>query len=169
MLPQLRRLERKYADELGVVGVHSPKFPSEKETQNVRQAVMRLSLDHPVINDGEFAVWESYAVRAWPTLMFVDPQGLVIAKHEGEAPFEALDRAVADLVRQYDAQGLLTRAPLPLALEREHHPAGYLAFPGKVLADAASGRLVVADSGHPPLPVPPPGGDGPHGNGSGGG
>ncbi|SRR5579884_387885 len=148
MLPQLRRLERKYRDELVVVGVHSAKFPTEKETANVRQAVMRLSLDHPVINDADFAVWQAYAVRAWPTLIFVDPQGRVIGKHEGEAPFEALDRLVGDLVRQYDAQGLLTRAPLPLALEREREPAGYLAFPGKVATDAATGRLAVADSGH---------------------
>ena len=148
MLPQLRRLERKYRDELVVVGVHSAKFPTEKETANVRQAVMRLSLDHPVINDAEFEVWQAYAVRAWPTLMFIDPQGRVIGKHEGEAPFEALDRVVGDLVRQYDAQGLLTRAPLPLALERDREAASFLAFPGKVTADAATGRLAIADSGH---------------------
>src|SRR5919199_1176783 len=148
MLPQLRRLERKYHDELVVVGVHSAKFPTEKETANVRQAVMRLSLDHPVINDAEFEVWQAYAVRAWPTLMFVDPQGLVIGKHEGEAPFEALDRVVGDLVRQYDAQGLLTRARLPRALEPDRQPPGFLAFPGKVAADAATGRLAIADSGH---------------------
>src|SRR4051794_555555 len=112
MLPQLRQLERKYPDELVVIGIHSAKFPGEKEPASLRQAVMRLNLDHPVLNDDDFAVWQAYAVRAWPTLMFVDPQGLVIGKHEGEASFEALDHAIGEMVQQYDRAGLLTRAPL---------------------------------------------------------
>jgi sugar lactone lactonase YvrE len=151
LLPQLRRLEHKYADELVVIGVHSAKFPTEQATANVRQAVMRLSLDHPVINDADFRVWQEYAVRAWPTIMFLDPEGRVVGKHEGEAHFEALDRALAEMVRQYDAAGLLTRAPLDLNPERP--PEGYLRYLGKVLADAASRRLVVADSGHHRLVV----------------
>jgi sugar lactone lactonase YvrE len=146
MLPQLRRLEHKWADELVVIGVHSAKFPTEQETANVRQAVLRLSLDHPVINDADFQVWRAYAVRAWPTLVFLDPLGRVVGQHAGEAPFEALDRVVAEMVREYDAHGLLTRQPLSVTPERP--PEGYLRYPGKVLADAARGRLFVADTGH---------------------
>src|SRR3990172_11658411 len=87
ILPQLRKLERKYRDSLVVVGVHSSKFPNEMDTANIRNAVMRYGIEHPVVNDRDFDVWRGYAVRAWPTLMFVDPQGKVIGKHEGE--FEA--------------------------------------------------------------------------------
>jgi hypothetical protein len=144
----LRRLERKYADVLAVIGVHSAKFPTEHETANIRQAVLRLGLDHPVVNDAAFEVWNLYGVRAWPTLIFIDPQGRVIGKHEGEAPYEALDHLLGELVRQYDAQGLLTRTPLVFRAERERLAESFLRFPGKVLADAASGRLFVADSGH---------------------
>ncbi|MBX5492297.1 MAG: alkyl hydroperoxide reductase [Chloroflexi bacterium] len=144
----MRRLERKWADVLVVIGVHSAKFPTEQETANVRQAVMRLSLDHPVINDAEFQVWNLYAVRAWPTLFFIDPRGEIIGKHEGEVPFDALDRFVARLVQQYEAEGVLQRGPLPLAPERARLPDTLLRFPGKLVADAASGRLVIADSGH---------------------
>src|SRR2546430_11155940 len=39
----------------------------------------RLDLSHPVVNDRDFRVWQSYAVRAWPTLMFIDPEGKEVA------------------------------------------------------------------------------------------
>ena len=84
VFPQLRKLEEKYSSELAVVGVHSAKFDAEKATQNVRQAILRYEIEHPVVNDAGFEVWRQYAVRAWPTLMFVDPAGKVIGKHEGE-------------------------------------------------------------------------------------
>ena len=88
IFPQLRKLERKYASELVVVGVHSAKFPTEKETDSLIAAVRRCELEHPVINDAEFQVWQQYSCRAWPTLMFIDPRGNVIGKHEGELTFE---------------------------------------------------------------------------------
>ena len=70
MLPQLRKLERKWSRELAVVGVHSPKFLSERESASVRAAILRLEVGHPVVNDRDFRIWQAYAVRAWPTLMF---------------------------------------------------------------------------------------------------
>src|SRR5438874_88700 len=147
MLPQLRKLERKYADELVVIGVHSAKFNAEKSSEAIHHALRRYGVEHPVINDREFEVWQSYAVRAWPTLMFLTPDGRVLGKHEGEAPYDALDRFVGDLVRRFDARGLIERRPLDF-LRREPLPEAGLAFPGKLLADEASQRLYVSDSGH---------------------
>jgi DNA-binding beta-propeller fold protein YncE len=147
VLPQLRKLERKYARELAVVGVHSPKFISERETDAVRQAVLRLNVGHPVVNDREFAVWQQYAVRAWPTLMFIDPAGKVIGKHEGELPLEAFDRLLDEMVAEFDAAGVLDRRPLDVAADAAPSTTP-LRFPGKVLADERTGRLVVSDTGH---------------------
>jgi sugar lactone lactonase YvrE len=143
----LRRLERKWSDELAVVGVHSPKFIAEQETEAVRQAIRRLNVGHPVLNDRDFRLWRSYAVRAWPTLMFVDPEGKVIGKHEGELPFDPFDRLVAEMVAEFDARGILDRRPLAVAADVPG-AATPLRFPGKVLADAAGGRLFVSDTGH---------------------
>ena len=142
----MRELEREFSEELIVIGVHSAKFTAEKVSKNLRAAVQRLELHHPVINDGEHQVWEQYAVRAWPTLMLVDPQGRVFAKHEGEFPLEPMRVALAGLIAQYDAEGLLDRRPL--TLDQLPPGGGTLRFPGKVLADAASDRLFIADSGH---------------------
>jgi DNA-binding beta-propeller fold protein YncE len=152
ILPQLRKLERKWERELVVVGVHSPKFVAERDSESVRQAIRRLEVGHPVVNDRDFRVWQAYAVRAWPTLMFIDPQGRVIGRHEGEFPLEPLDRVIADMVREFDGAGVLDRRPLALAAD-DRGAATPLRFPGKVLVDAAAGRLVVSDSGHHRLVV----------------
>jgi DNA-binding beta-propeller fold protein YncE len=142
----LRELEREFSQELVVIGVHAAKFAAEMVSANLRAAVQRLEVHHPVINDGEHQVWEEYAVRAWPTLMLVDPRGRVFAKHEGEFPLEPMRVALAGIIAQYDSEGLLDRRPL--TLDPLPPGGGALRFPGKVLADATSDRLFIADSGH---------------------
>ena len=109
IFPQLRKLERKYARELMVIGVHSAKFPNEKEKENLYKAVRRCELEHPVVNDAEFRVWQEYACRAWPTMMFIDPEGKVIGKHEGEISYEGLDDLLGQMVAEFDGAGLLDR------------------------------------------------------------
>lgn len=151
----MRRLERKYGGELVVVGIHSPKFTAERHAEAVRQAILRLNVGHPVASDRDHRVWEMYAVRAWPTLMFIDPRGQVIGKHEGEFDADALDRVLAEMIREFDARGLLDHRPLEFRQERPDL-ATPLMFPGKVLI--AGGRLFIADSGHHRIVVADPDG-----------
>ena len=146
IFPQLRKLEKKYANELVVVGVHSAKFPNEKETGNLASAVWRYELEHPVINDDEFQVWQQYSCRAWPTLMFVDPVGNVIGKHEGELTYDAFDELIGKMVEAFDEQGVLQRSPPPTSPDVAAETA--LSFPGKVFADSHGGRLFIADTNH---------------------
>jgi sugar lactone lactonase YvrE len=148
VFPQLRKLEHKYNGELAVVGVHSAKFTGEKDTANLRQAVLRYEIEHPVVNDRDFEVWRSYGVRVWPTMMFIDPEGNILGKHEGEIQYDAIDRVLGGMVAQFDSPGVMDRRPLTFKPEREKERDGPLSFPGKVLADRDSGRLFVADSNH---------------------
>lgn len=148
IFPQLRKLERTYPNEVAVVGVHSPKFPAERETENLRAAVLRYGIEHPVVNDRDFRIWQAYAGRAWPTLFFIDPRGRVIGKHEGEIDFQTLDRIVQDMLAEFERAGLLSHQPLPWRPERRLERESPLLFPGKVLADPATSRLFIADSGH---------------------
>lgn len=148
IFPQLRKLEQKYANELTVIGVHSAKFPAERETENIRKSVLRYGIEHPVVNDEEFLVWQQYAVRAWPTLMFIGPDGKVIGKHEGEIPLDTLDQVLTDMISEYDEGTLIDRRQITHKLESEKELERPLSFPGKILADEASGRLFIADSNH---------------------
>lgn len=148
IIPDLKRLETKYARQLVVIGVHSAKFENEKQTENIRRIILRYEIEHPVYNDAEFKVWESYGVRAWPTQILIDPAGYVIGSVSGEGNFEVIDQAIEKTVADFRKRGELNEEPLKLSLERAKVGDLPLAFPGKLIADAKSGRLFIADSNH---------------------
>ena len=141
----MRRLEQRFLNELVILGVHAAKFPNEKDKDNLYNAVKRYELDHPVINDVNMEVARAYEFRAWPTLWFIDPQGKLIGKHEGEMSYESLEDLVTRMVAEFEANGLLKRSPPPSIPNRE--PDTGLSFPGKVFADP-SGRLFICDTNH---------------------
>ena len=148
IIPDLKRLEEKYAKQLVVIGVHSAKFENEKETENIRRIILRYEIEHPVYNDAEFKVWQSYAVRAWPTQILIDPAGYVIGSISGEGNYDPIDKAIGKAVDDFRKRGELNEEPLKLTLERAKVGSLPLAFPGKVLADAKGDRLFIADSNH---------------------
>ena len=145
VLDELRPLEEKYADVLVTVGVHSPKFVHEADHSAVTAAVERYDVHHPVLDDPDLATWQQYAVRAWPTLTVVDPEGYVVAQMSGEGHAHALDSLIADLVAEHEAAGTLHRGDGPYVAPEP--TAGTLAFPAKVLV-RDDGSLLVVDSGH---------------------
>ena len=137
----------KYADTLFVIGIHSAKFDTERATENVRAAVSRYNVNHPVVNDVELRVMSAFAARAWPTLMFIDPEGKVIGRHEGEFQLDAMERVLSAMVDEFDSAGVLNRDAVPFEYGSESKSHGALSFPGKILA-ADDGNLYVADSNH---------------------
>ena len=148
IIPDLKRLEAKYSDNLVVIGVHSAKFENEKETENIRRIILRYEIEHPVVNDADFKIWESYAVSAWPTQVLIDPAGYIVGAARGEGNYEVLDAAIGKTIAEFRRRGELNEQPLRLALERAKVGDMPLAFPGKVLADEKTGRLFIADSNH---------------------
>ena len=148
IIPDLKMLEHKYANQLVVIGVHSAKFENEKDTENIRRIILRYEIEHPVYNDAEFKVWQNYAVRAWPTQYLIDPAGYVIGKVEGEGNADILDQTIAKTVAEFRKRGELNEEPLKLTLERAKVGDLPLAFPGKILAEAKNDRLFIADSNH---------------------
>ncbi|MEU1617477.1 NHL domain-containing thioredoxin family protein [Streptomyces sp. NPDC005722] len=143
VLDELRELEEKHRDTVVIVGVHSPKFVHEAEHRSVVDAVERYGVHHPVLDDPELTTWKQYAVRAWPTLTVIDPEGYVVAQHSGEGHAHALETLVTELEAEHAAKGTLRRGdgpyvpPEPVATD--------LRFPGKALR-LPSGNLLVSDS-----------------------
>ena len=149
VLPDLAYLEEKYREEpFLVIGVHSAKFTNEGQRQTVRAAVGRYEIAHPVVLDENMRLWGEYAVRSWPTLVLVGSDRRVVGVVSGEGNRETLDRAIAAALEEGRANGTLAKAPLRPARERSVRAATGLAFPGKVLADPAGGRLFITDSNH---------------------
>lgn len=148
LLPELKKLEHKYPNELVVIGVHSAKFDGEQETKNIAEAVERYEIHHPVVNDARHEIWDRYSVSAWPTLMIIDPEGYLVATHSGEIEVSALEEFFRSVMPFYKKRKSLDARPLRLDRGSVNSAATPLRFPGKVLADEASRRLVISDSGH---------------------
>ena len=146
MLPQLRELEQRFAEVIAVVGVHSGKYLAERDTRRIRDASVRLGATHPVLNDRQFRVWRAYAVRAWPTLVAVDPRGAVVGMRAGEFTAHGVTPFIERIVAAARADGSLREGPLHFAAEPPTTTPGALAFPGKVAIDGD--RIGIADSGH---------------------
>ncbi len=108
---------------------------------------MRHGLDHPVVNDLNFQVWQSYAVKAWPTLVVIDPQGKIVHTQSGEILAEEFAPQIEALISEFEGQGLLDRTPLDLRSERVQEPVRPLDYPAKVLL-TDKGILYIADTGH---------------------
>jgi len=148
IIPDLKMLEAKYEKELVVIGVHSAKFENEAETENIRKIILRYGIEHPVVNDAKFKIWDAYAVRAYPTQVLIDPDGYIVGRFVGEGNFEETDRAIGDTIAEFSKKGRIDETPLKFALERAKVGSLPLSFPGKVLADETSKRLFIADSNH---------------------
>ncbi|MGX1974171.1 NHL domain-containing thioredoxin family protein [Streptomyces kronopolitis] len=146
VLDELRALEERHRDTVVIIGVHSPKFVHEAEHQAVVDAVERYEVEHPVLDDPELATWKQYAVRAWPTLVVIDPEGYVVAQHAGEGHAHAIEKLVEELEAAHTAKGTLRRGdgpyvpPEPVATD--------LRFPGKAVRLPHGGFLVSDTTRH---------------------
>ncbi|MCM1943247.1 NHL domain-containing thioredoxin family protein [Streptomyces sp. G3] len=142
-LDELRELEERHRDSVVIVGVHSPKFAHEAEHRAVLDAVERYGVEHPVLDDPERATWRQYAVRAWPTLAVIDPEGYVVAQYTGEGHAPAIQRLVEELETRHAAKGTLRRGDAPYVAP-EPEPTT-LRFPGKAVS-LSSGTFLVSDT-----------------------
>src|SRR5262245_14143632 len=147
IMPDLARLEKKYANELVVIGVHSAKFDNEKNSESIRKAILRYDLRHPVVNDADQKIWNAYDCSSWPTLILVDPEGNLLGQTSGEGKFDLLDKVIGKVVDEHRKKKTLNETPMRFDTARFRDKVDSpLYFPGKVLADAKADRLYIADS-----------------------
>ena len=142
----MRELEQRFPESVAVVGVHSGKYIAERDTSRIRDASIRLGATHPVLNDRQFRVWRAYAVRAWPTLVAIDPRGAVVGMSAGEFTADGVTPFVERVLAAARADGSLREGSLHFPAEAPSIAPGALAFPGKIAVDGE--RIAVADSGH---------------------
>lgn len=147
--PTLKRLEQSFPGEVTVIGVHSPKFDHERDASELAHAIARHDIAHPVVHDPDLSLWDDYCVRAWPTLVFISPDGYVIGQLAGEPHPDLLVQGIGDMARQFFARGELKPKPLTLAPLTE--AGGALRFPGKIKPCPSLGGeklWALADTGH---------------------
>lgn len=151
ILPDLAQLEQTHSTEEGlvVIGVHSAKFLNEKLPENIKNAIGRYGISHPVVNDDDITLWNRLGVVCWPTLVIIGPQGQLLHYIIGEGHGEELKVFVGTVMQYYRDSGRLSKSPLPSVVPVDKEVSGgILKYPGKVCCDAEGRMLYVADSSH---------------------
>lgn len=148
VLPDLEYLEEKYGNQLVVIGVHSAKFENEKDSEAIREAIMRYNISHPVINDANMVIWRKFGVQSWPTFVLIDPEGGYWGHASGEGMREVLDENIKQVIALHRIKGTLDTSPIHFDLERFAAKPTPLRYPGKLVVDAASDRIYISDSNH---------------------
>lgn len=149
VIPTLQKLEKAFPDELVIIGVHSPKYSAEQSPKKVAHAIARLGITHPVVHDPHLSIWDEYAVRAWPTLTFIGPDGRVLGNLSGEPHGDRLIEGVGEMLREWRDDKLIrpqkTKTdPLKISPRKLRYPAKI-----KPVIGAKNGAVwALADSGH---------------------
>lgn len=88
-VPGVKRLEAAYAeaDDVVLVGVHTPEFDHERDAARVAAEVRALGLGIAVAQDNGFAAWRAFGNRYWPAFYVLDREGAVRHVHIGELHF----------------------------------------------------------------------------------
>jgi thiol-disulfide isomerase/thioredoxin len=147
ILPDLHRLEQEYQDKgVTIIGVHSAKFPNERNSTNILNAILRYGITHPVINDADIKLWDDMGISCWPTLLIVSPEGRVLHQIIGEGHYMELESFVQVAVEYYESKGSLSDVPLGLTLERDKCSGSFLSFPGKIAANLSTRDMYISDS-----------------------
>ncbi|HST32177.1 MAG TPA: DipZ protein [Solirubrobacteraceae bacterium] len=98
-LPYVKAWHERYAEDgLRVVGVHCPGFALSREEGAVRQAVVRLGIEYPVLIDSELELWHEYENEGWPARYLFDGGARLFEYHFGEGGYEETERAIQELL-----------------------------------------------------------------------
>lgn len=134
ILPDLKKLEKRYTVENGlvVVGVHSAKFENEKDSANILSAVQRYDIIHPVVNDANMSMWNDLKIRCWPSMMILGPNGNPLFIFMGEGHYETLEKYIGIAMKYYRSIDAIRSHSLPLHPSTELLQVNSLKFPGKI-------------------------------------
>lgn len=100
-LPHVSQWAEKYKDRgLVVIGVHTPEFAFERKTENVRDAIARLRIKHPVVQDNDYGSWRSFGNQYWPADYLIDREGRLVYTHVGEGGYDEMARRIEALLAE---------------------------------------------------------------------
>jgi thiol-disulfide isomerase/thioredoxin len=101
VVPGLRVLRRKYsAQDLLIVGIHTPETPYERERPNVERALAAQSITWPVAIDNDDRLSNAYGAEYWPTQLIFDRHGALRKTIIGEGRDAEVASTVAALVAE---------------------------------------------------------------------
>jgi thiol-disulfide isomerase/thioredoxin len=100
-LPYVTSWNKKYAAKgLQTVGIHTPEFPFERDSKNIRNAIAKHGITYPVGVDNDFQTWKAFKNEYWPHLFLADRQGIIRYDHIGEGAYDETESKIRQLLGQ---------------------------------------------------------------------
>jgi cytochrome c biogenesis protein CcdA/thiol-disulfide isomerase/thioredoxin len=149
-LPYVEAWAKKYQSQgLVVIGVHTPEFAFEADTNNVRRAVQNLGVTYPVAIDNDRTIWRAFRNDYWPAHYFIDGQGRIRAHHYGEGDYDKSEQIIQRLLAENGVKGVAaglvkvqaSGATAAADLSEMQSPETYLGY-GKARGNANAGGLI---------------------------
>jgi thiol-disulfide isomerase/thioredoxin len=98
-LPYIVQWHQTYAARgLKVIGVHTPEFGYERETNNIKRALQEHQITYPVPVDNNYRTWNAYKNNYWPHLYLADRQGILRYDHIGEGAYDETEAMIRQLL-----------------------------------------------------------------------
>ncbi|TAJ14816.1 redoxin domain-containing protein [Patescibacteria group bacterium] len=148
--PYLNAWYEKYKDQgLEIIGIHTPEFAFEKNIANVREAMKRFGIVHPIVLDNEYATWRAYGNQYWPRKYLIDIHGNIVYDHIGEGDYEIIESKIQELLKERasvlgetSSVGGLVSTAVPVTVSKAQSPETYFgASRNNYLGNGLSGRL----------------------------
>ncbi len=97
----VKEWHRKYADAgLVVIGIHSPELPHERELVNVDRYLREKEIPYAIAIDNDFAIWNRYQNRAWPSFYLIDRKGILRYTRIGEGGYHESEERIRALLEE---------------------------------------------------------------------
>ena len=139
-IPYLQSWWEKYEDKgLVIVGVHSPEFDFEKDTDNVKAATAKYGVSWPVVQDNEMKIWRAYRNRYWPRKYLVNSEGKIVYDHIGEGGYEETEKRIQELLGVGEMEVTEEPAVGGIGFGMKQTPELYLTERGRVAGDLGKG------------------------------
>ena len=148
ILPFIQHMEEKYPGKVQVLTIHSGKYDNERDPEYVKTATLKYGIQHPVANDPNGTVWQTYGAKQWPTLVLIDPKGKIVGQVAGDTKCSAVEKAIDLLVSETQKDGSIQVPKKKLETVCGNQSSEMLLFPGKVQIDSKQKRMIISDSGH---------------------
>ncbi len=98
-LPYVTKWYDTYKDKgFVVVGVHTPEFAFEKDTNNVAASLPRFKIHYPVAQDNDYKTWNAFNNQYWPAEYLINKDGHIVHTHFGEGEYDQTEDAIRTLL-----------------------------------------------------------------------
>lgn len=140
-LADLALLQRRFGARLQVRVIAVPRFDVHRDPQAALKRLRRFGVSFPIAHDLDWHAWQRFGIEAWPTVVLIDAQGMVVDHIVGTPGVGALENQLTALCEPLDEPLVDTRP-----VETHPEPRLPLCFPTGLAVNAE--RLYVADTGH---------------------